>query len=149
MKRKLPKPDAWNIIRIKDPYKAINEESRKGATMGKREIIQYFDDLSGVELKDGDVQTVRFSYRGRDYVIDLSEDNATEFDKIMERYIEAGRFDERPAQRAANARRPRGTDNATRNRNRIIRQWAKDNGMDVADRGALAKSVIEAYEAAH
>ncbi|HHU45660.1 MAG TPA: Lsr2 family protein, partial [Actinomycetales bacterium] len=36
-----------------------------------------------------------------------------------------------------------------RERNRIIRQWAKDRGMAVADRGALPKSIIEEYEKAH
>jgi len=36
-----------------------------------------------------------------------------------------------------------------RESNRIIRQWAKDRGMAVADRGALPKSIIEEYEKAH
>ncbi len=115
--------------------------------MGRKEIIQYFDDLTGESLADDAVKTIRFSYRGKNYVIDLSEDNAKEFDETMKRFVDAARPDAQAS--TSPQRRSRGASEATRNRNRIIRQWAKDQGIEVADRGALSKDVIARYEAAH
>lgn len=51
--------------------------------MARREITQYFDDIDGTPLTDDQVNTVRFSVDGSDYVIDLSEDNATRFLELL------------------------------------------------------------------
>ncbi|WP_448852577.1 histone-like nucleoid-structuring protein Lsr2 [Corynebacterium sp. 335C] len=116
--------------------------------MGRKEIIQYFDDMTGESLADDAVETIRFSYRGRNYVIDLSKGNAEKFDEALKPFIDAARVDAQAPAKAPQ-RKSRGADEATRNRNRIIRQWAKDQGLDVADRGALSKDIIAKYEAAH
>ncbi|WP_295626482.1 Lsr2 family protein [uncultured Corynebacterium sp.] len=117
--------------------------------MARKEFIQYIDDLDGTPLKDDEVKVVRFGYKGRNYHLDLSESNAEKFDELLRPYVEKATLD---GAAAASGRPKRGSNpNSTkqRERNRIIRQWAKDRGMDVADRGALPKSIVDEYEASH
>ncbi|RIK14657.1 MAG: nucleoid-associated protein Lsr2 [Acidobacteria bacterium] len=101
-------------------------------------------DLSGEELGE-DGQTIKFGFLGVDYEMDLSADEADEFTRVMQKYVD-------------NARRVGGRRQAARNgssasgdRTRLaqIREWARANGMEVASRGRIAQDVIDAYEAAH
>ncbi|MGP5268482.1 Lsr2 family DNA-binding protein [Brachybacterium alimentarium] len=48
--------------------------------------------------------------------------------------------------RTAGTRRASGGDPE---RTARIREWARENGHEVSDRGRIAGSVIEAYDAAH
>lgn len=116
--------------------------------MARKEIIQYIDDLDGTPLNEDDVKVVRFGYQGRNYYLDLSADNAAKFDEVLRPYVEKAHADDSaPATRTRRGTNPNST--KQRERNRIIRQWAKDRGMDVADRGALPKTIIDEYEATH
>lgn len=119
--------------------------------MARKELVQYIDDLDGTPIKDEDVQVVRFSYKGKNYFLDLNEENARKFDEAMAPFIEKAQVDESAATPARTRRAAANNPNAARQRerNRIIRQWAKDRGMAVADRGALPKSIIDEYEKAH
>ena len=116
--------------------------------MARKEIIQYIDDLDGTTLHEDDVKVVRFGYQGRNYYLDLSAANAEKFDEMIRPYIDKAHADvSAPATRARRGSNRNST--KQRERNRIIRQWAKDRGMTVADRGALPKAIIDEYEAAH
>lgn len=116
--------------------------------MARKEIIQYIDDLDGTPLNEDDVKVVRFGYQGRNYYLDLSADNAAKFDEVLRPYVEKAHADDSaPAARTRRGTNPNST--KQRERNRIIRKWAKDRGMDVADRGALPKTIIDEYEATH
>lgn len=119
--------------------------------MARKELVQYIDDLDGTPIKDEDVQVVRFSYKGKNYFLDLNEENARKFDEAMAPFIEKAQVDESAPAPARTRRAAANNPNAARQRerNRIIRQWAKDRGMAVADRGALPKSIIDEYEKAH
>ncbi len=124
---------------------AVTHEEK---TVARKEITRYFDDLDGQALDDDQVVVVRFGYKGRNYVMDLSADNAAKIDEVLREYVAKATLEDgaaAPKRRAGAAR----TDNATRTRNRIIRQWAKDNGFEVADRGALPKDIIDKYDAVH
>lgn len=114
--------------------------------MARKEITRYFDDLDGTPLDEDEVNVVRFGYKGRQYMLDLSEENAGKFDEMMAGYVEKASPVEPVQQRV---RRTTRSTNANRNRNRIIREWARQQGIQVADRGALSKDVIAKYEAAH
>ncbi|MDY0114724.1 MAG: Lsr2 family protein, partial [Corynebacterium sp.] len=117
-------------------------------TMARKEVIQYIDDLDGTPLNEDDVKVVRFGYQGRNYYLDLSADNAAKFDEALRPYVEKAHADDSaPATRTRRGTNPNST--KQRERNRIIRKWAKDRGMDVADRGALPKTIIDEYEATH
>lgn len=77
------------------------------------------------------------------YEIDLSEDNAA---KLRETLASWGGH-----ARRVGGRKQSGTRATTVKRNDLdeIRAWARANGHQVSDRGRIAASVMQAYEAAH
>ncbi|AGP29819.1 histone-like nucleoid-structuring protein Lsr2 [Corynebacterium terpenotabidum] len=116
--------------------------------MARREITQFFDDVDGTALSSDEVNVVEFSYAGSDYTLDLSEENALKFAHDLEPYLKV-------ATKVTRARAPRGrgaASSATKsdpNRNRRIREWARDNNHAVSARGQISHEIIAAYEAAN
>ena len=53
-----------------------------------------------------------------------------------------------PAPQKSPARASSATTAAQRERSRAIREWARENGIDVSDRGKISASVLDAYEKA-
>lgn len=96
------------------------------------------DDIDGTKA----VETVRFAIDGADYEIDLNRRNAKSLRKTLEEYISAGRKVRRSALAAGKASKPRRSSPAEL---KAIRQWAKDNGVSVADRGRISADVIAQY----
>lgn len=102
------------------------------------------DDLDG----SPDAETIRFSYNGTSYTIDLGKKNRTAFEKALKPYVEV-------AQKTSSGRRASsgGTSRRSRGGRRrgssvdlaSIRAWARDSGIDVSERGRIAQSVIDAY----
>jgi len=111
--------------------------------MAQRTVVQLIDDLTGEESQD--VTNVKFSFGGSDYEIDLNDENYAEFQKVMAPYMEKGR-------RIKKARGATGgrTKTAVRNADTAkIREWAKEQGYDVSERGRVPASIREAYAKAH
>ena len=57
--------------------------------MGKRIVELLVSDLSGEELEAGRGETIEFSYRGKDYTIDLTDAEADNFDAAIQPYLDA------------------------------------------------------------
>jgi len=113
--------------------------------MARRIVHQLVDDLDGSVLDAGEGETVLFSLDGIAYEIDLTEDNAAALRGALEPYVAAARSisSRSNASGAARPRRRAGQQDVG-----AIRQWARDNGHQVSERGRVPASVIEAYEAA-
>ena len=103
--------------------------------MARQQITQYFDDLDDSPLTEDEVQIIRFSVESTDYVLDLSEDNARAFHEALEPFITAAREESKDVLEK--------TDPAD------IRTWAQSKGMDVANRGKIPHTVMQAYRDAH
>ena len=105
--------------------------------------ISIVDDIDG----SAGASTVSFAVDGKRYEIDLSKKNRSALGKALKPYVDAGR----PASTSGGGRRS----GATRSRKPsavdlgAIREWANVNGHQVSDRGRIAASVVEAYNAAH
>jgi hypothetical protein len=113
----------------------------------KKQITQYVDDLDGTVLEDGDGGTIRFSLEGRQYEIDLSEENADGLRSALAPYISAARTvstGSRPS--TSGTRRP---SRSTGGDLAAIRSWAQSNGFSVGDRGRISAEVREAYDQAN
>src|SRR5512144_1162248 len=110
--------------------------------MVQRMITERFDDLDGSPA----VETVRFGYAGRDYEIDLNEKHAAALDEALAAYVEHARRAD-----GGKPRRGRRVEGERRSPEelRAIRQWAREQGLRVSDRGRIAADVIAKYEAAH
>lgn len=111
--------------------------------MAQKTIVRLVDDLDNSEL-NGDGQTVTFGFQKAEYEIDLSEQNVMRLHEALAPYIAAAR---RVSHRSNGGSAPAPkTDHAQL---QAMRQWAKDSGMKVSDRGRVSKEVQEAYHAAH
>lgn len=107
--------------------------------MAQRVHIVLEDDLDGSDA----VETVTFALDGATYEIDLSEKNANQLRDALAAYI-------------ASARRVTGRSGRRGGRGRSagpspseIREWARENGYDVSDRGRVSAEIRSAYEAAN
>jgi hypothetical protein len=106
--------------------------------MATRTTVAIQDDLEGGPAD----QTVRFGLDGADYEIDLNQRNAADFRHQLAPFLDHAR----PPSPRPNHRPTRTV--ASRVRSSRIRAWARDQGIEVNDRGRLPASVTERYEAA-
>ena len=151
-------------------YNELLNHRPGGTRVGKIVTIEYFDDLDGVSIGADSVDTVEFSYRGKDYSLVLTNKNGAQFDKDVARYIRAAkkaqardakatrtphRVEPRkapstktaPAPKAASRKKPAAAPDPQRTRS--IREWASANGHTVSARGRIPAVVVDAYDAAH
>jgi hypothetical protein len=106
--------------------------------MAQRVNVVLVDDLDGTDA----AETVTFGLDGIDYEIDLSKGHAAKLREALSTYVDAGR---RTGGRRRKNQKPTGGATSAFE----IRQWARDNGWDVPERGRVAAEVREAYAAAH
>jgi hypothetical protein len=113
--------------------------------MAKQIVESFVDDIDGSEA-DG---TTTFGLDGTSYEIDLSGANRDKLEKALAPFINAARPVR--AQRLTRGRRGAGagTRAMSREQSAQIRQWAKSQGLPVSERGRIASTVVEKYEAAH
>ena len=124
--------------------------------MAQKTIVTLIDDLTGEEAED--ITTVEFALEGVTYEIDLADENAAKLRDNLSRYVAAARKTSarRPGTRGADRSTGRGNGNGSATRSgynrdtlRAIREWAKQNGHSVSDRGRLPLNVLNAWEANH
>jgi len=111
--------------------------------MAQKVQVILVDDLDGGEAEE----SVTFSLDGVTYEIDLSSANAEALREAVAPWVEHAR---RVGGRAARGRgpgRPRGV--PAKADLGDVRQWARENGYQVSDRGRVAADVMSAYEGAH
>ena len=117
--------------------------------MAQQTTVRFLDDLDGSEASG----TFDFSLEGRNYQIDLSDENAAKLRQALTPFIDAARkAGGRGSSRGRGQRQPAATEKHTRSNReetQAIREWARQNGHQVSDRGRIPKTVIEAYQAAH
>lgn len=115
--------------------------------MAERVVRQLIDDIDGSDISDGAGERVEFSLRGVTYQIDLSNANVTKLDKALKPYLAAAtKVGSARSKRTKTASKGNGT--SSPEQLAAIRDWARDNGYEVADRGRIKTEVIEAFEAA-
>jgi hypothetical protein len=106
--------------------------------MATKTIVTMRDDLTDQPADT----TVSFGLDGRDYEIDLTNENAEEFREMLDTYIHAGR------KVGGTRRRRRGGSPSAEVDPKAVRAWAAAKGYEVSNRGRIPASVVEAYRAA-
>jgi hypothetical protein len=127
--------------------------SRTGVEMARRETVVFSCDLHDGDMTD-DVETVSFGLDGQAYEVDACEEHRQQLQDAFAPYVGAARKAggsggsgaRRPARSAG---RTASTGGADREEVQRIREWARDNGHKVSERGRLSSSVLEAYRSAH
>lgn len=119
--------------------------------MAQKVTVQLVDDVDGSEAES----TVEFGLDGVDYAIDLSADNAADLRDALASYVASSRragTRKRSTGKAGKAAKTGKTtsapNTADRERNQAIREWARQQGMQVSDRGRIPAEIVDAYDKA-
>ncbi len=119
--------------------------------MAQKTQVILVDDVDGSEA----TQTITFALDGVSYEIDLNDEHAAALRESFEEWTSKAR---RTAGRRSSGRRSSGRRSSGRRRaagtpasgeTQRIREWAREKGLEVSDRGRISAEVREAYEAAH
>lgn len=103
--------------------------------MTQKTIVTLIDDING-NIADN---TIRFSYAGTDYEIDLTAKNEKALRKVLAQYIEKGR-------------RVKGNGTKITSSQKVdtkeVRQWARKNGYpDLSNYGRIPAEIMDQYHA--
>ena len=111
--------------------------------MAQRVNVVLVDDIDGSDA----VETVSFALDGVDYEIDLSEQHAGELRSAISLYVGHAR---RTGGRRRSGKRSSGSAGEDSSASAAdIRAWARENRLEVPERGRVSAEVREAYAAAH
>ncbi|GAB7005919.1 Lsr2 family protein [Nocardioides sp. AN3] len=116
--------------------------------MAQKVHIVLEDDLDGSEA----TETVSFALDGATYEIDLNDDHAAQLREALAVYVGHGRKvsgGRRSPRRAAASANGASAGSGSTASAKEIREWARQNGHDVPDRGRIPGEVRSAYESAH
>ena len=115
--------------------------------MAQKVVVELVDDLDGTATED--ISTVAFSLDGASYEIDLNENNAERLRESLARYLGAARRTGGRIKRVATPTGPATRPTADRDQTKAIREWARNNGWALADRGRIPANVVTAFDEAH
>lgn len=114
--------------------------------MAQQTIVRLVDDLDGSEA----VETIAFAIDGKTYEIDLNADHAKALRENLADHIAVARNGSRKGSGATfTALGKRSRTAADTEQTRAIRQWARQNGHQVSDKGRISAKVQEAFHAVH
>jgi hypothetical protein len=104
----------------------------------------FIDDIDGGAAEG----TVRFALDGTDYEIDLNARHSEELRSALGRYVSHARKVGGGARRAGRTagRASRGVSSALNTTE--IRNWAREQGYDIKDRGRVPADLVAKYQAA-
>lgn len=112
--------------------------------MAQKVLVQLVDDLDGTSSQD--VSTVLFGLDGVSYEIDLSDTNAERLRESLAEYVESAR---RIGGRIKRGIRPAQSGKSGNSGEAgQIREWALENGFELAGRGRIPSHVLDAYKVA-
>lgn len=108
--------------------------------MAQKVQVILLDDLDGGEADE----TINFGLDGTTYEIDLSKKNAAKLRDLLAPYVATAR--------KAGSRRSRGRGRTSTGRSSstdtaAVRDWAREQGLKVSDRGRIPADILEKYEA--
>ena len=104
--------------------------------------VRLVDDIDGSNASE----TVTFGLDRRQYEMDLSKKNAARLRDALAPFVASARRSSgrRRSSNGSMTQKPA----TNRERTAAIREWAREHGHKVADRGRIPASVIDAYEKA-
>jgi hypothetical protein len=116
--------------------------------MAQKTTVTLVDDLDGSTADE----TVGFGIDGAAYEIDLTTGHADALRDALADYVANARRQGRTPRPAANNRAPRtenGSAPVDREQSKAVRDWARQHGYTVSDRGRIPNDITEAYHRAH
>lgn len=118
-------------------------ESRKAVIVAQKIQTLFIDDIDGGEAEG----TVRFALDGAEYEIDLSAKHSEELRSALGKYVSHARKVGGLSRRLVRSGRGPKSGNGALNTTEI-RNWARENGYDIKDRGRVPADLVAKYQAA-
>ncbi|MBW9204507.1 Lsr2 family protein [Mumia sp. zg.B17] len=112
--------------------------------MAQKIQVILIDDIDGGDADE----TVSFGLDGVMYEIDLSAKNAQKLRDAFAPYVAEARKSRGRGRSSAGGSRRRATSAGGSSASQI-REWARENGYEVSERGRVSGEVRAAFEAAH
>jgi Lsr2 len=110
--------------------------------VAQKTVVTLVDDLDGGEADE----TVSFGLDGSTYEIDLSSANAGKLRDALATYVGSARR----SSRASGAGGGRGRSaRRSSNNSAAIRAWAREQGLNVNERGRIPGDIVTQYDKAH
>ena len=113
--------------------------------MAQKVSREFIDDIDGSEAE----RTFTFAVDGTNYEIDLSSQNIKEFNEAIAGFVENAR----KVKASRTGRRAYKTSSSDSGRSReqtqAIREWARQQGHSINDRGRIPTSIQQAFDQAH
>ncbi len=106
--------------------------------MAQKTQVILVDDVDGSEAN----QTVTFALDGVSYEIDLNDEHAAALRESLEEWV--GKARRTGGRRSSGRRRSSGPSDTQK-----IREWAREQGLEVSDRGRVSAEVRKAYYEVH
>ncbi len=106
--------------------------------MAQKVSVLLVDDIDGSEAGE----TISFGLDGTRYEIDLNGEHAQQLREQLERYVKAARKVTGSSGRPARVRRTSAGD-----KNKEVRDWARERGLQINDRGRIPAHIAGKYEA--
>lgn len=109
--------------------------------MAKRAHIIYTDDFTGQDIAEGDYHHIEFSWEGRKYEMDASGETYSLFHSAVKPFIESATPVGKPARIYKSVKRDPAQVKA-------IREWARNKGYEISDKGRIPVEIENAYNSA-
>ena len=115
--------------------------------MAQKVIREFVDDIDGSEAE----RTFTFAIDGTHYEIDLSSQNIKEFHEAIAGFVESARKIKAsgPGRRARTASPSTSGSGRSREQVQAVREWARQQGHSINDRGRIPASIQQAFDQAH
>ncbi|MBV8996745.1 MAG: Lsr2 family protein [Pseudonocardiales bacterium] len=113
--------------------------------MAEKVIREFVDDIDGSPAE----RTFSFTVDGVSYEIDLSTQNIAEFKSAIGGFIESARKVKGGSSRSRNRSDGSGGARQSREQIRAVREWARQHGHNISDRGRIPASIQQAFDQAH
>jgi len=104
----------------------------------------FIDDIDGGQAEG----TVRFALDGTEYEIDLNAKHTEELRSALGKYVTHARKVGGVARRAGRAPGRAGRGGGSALNTTEVRNWARENGYDIKDRGRVPADLVAKYQAA-
>ena len=120
-------------------------DTRKGGFQVAQKITTLFiDDIDGGAAEG----TVRFALDGTEYEIDLNAKHSDELRSALGKYVSHARKVGGATRRAGRTAGRTGRGVGSTLNTTEIRNWARENGFDIKDRGRVPADLVAKYQAA-
>jgi len=116
--------------------------------MAEIQMTTLVDDLTGKPLEAEDAHRIHFSVEGKQYRLDVDQAGADKFYAALDEFTENASKVTAGGRRGAATPARRGGSSSGLDLTKV-RDWAREKGIKVAERGRISAEVLDAYRAAH